>query len=225
MVDVKIGKNCTIEKGVILGYDKLSKLRKEFEGKDKTVIIGDNVKIREGSIIYAGCTIGDNAHIGHNTTLREFTRLGKNSSIGSNVVCEGYTYIGDFTTIHAQTHITAKMSIGDYVFIGPNVTTMNDKRIRYYRPEITDSEDQGAIICDGVAIGGGAIILPQVKIDIGCIIGAGALVSKDCKRFGVYIGQPAKRYRHVQREEVVEYLKEFYRVFIVETYGLDKDGY
>ena len=221
--EVIIGKGCKIEDNVIIGYANLTKLREGY--KIEPVVIGDNVTIRSGSIIYSGCVLNNNAHIGHNSVLREFTRLGNNSSIGSNVVCEGYTYIGNYSTIHAQTHLTAKLSIGDYVFIGPNVTTMNDKRIRYYRPEIVDSEDQGAIISDGVAIGGGAIILPQVKIDMGCLIGAGALINKDCKRFGVYIGQPAKRFRHVQREEVVEYLKEFYRVFIIETYGLDKDGY
>jgi len=59
MVDVKIGKNCVIEDGVTLGYDNLSKLRKDFENKSKAVVIGDNVKIRKGSIIYAGCTIGN----------------------------------------------------------------------------------------------------------------------------------------------------------------------
>jgi len=221
--EVIIGKDCKIEDNVILGYANLTKLREGY--KIEPVIIGDNVTIRSGSIIYAGCILNNNSHIGHNVVLREFTRIGKNSSIGSGVICEGYTSIGDYTTVHAQTHLTAKLSIGDYVFIGPNVTTMNDKRIRYYRSEMKDSEDQGAIILDGVAIGGGAIILPKVRIDMGCIIGAGALVTKDCERFGVYVGQPAKRIRHVERVEVVDYLQEFYRVFINEVYGREGEGY
>lgn len=223
MVEVHIGKNCQIEEGVILGYDKLTKLREGY--KIQEVFIGDNVRIRAGSVIYAGCIINDNVHIGHNVVLREFTRIGHDSSIGSGVICEGYTFIGDYTTIHAQTHLTAKLSIGDYVFIGPNVTTMNDKKIRYYRSEIKDSEDQGAIIKDGVAIGGGAIILPRVKIDMGVIIGAGALVTKDCERFMLYIGSPAKKFRHVEREEVVDYLQDHYRNFINEVYQRDQDGW
>src|SRR3989304_10486110 len=186
--EVIIGKDCKIEDNVILGYANLTKLREGY--KIEPVIIGDNVTIRSGSVIYAGCIIGNNSHIGHNVVLREFTRIGKNSSIGSGVICEGYTSIGDYTTVHAQTHLTAKLSIGDYVFIGPNVTTMNDKRIRYYRSEMKDSEDQGPIIGDGVAIGGGGVILPKVKLDMGCIIGAGSIVTKDCERFRVYIGSP-----------------------------------
>lgn len=225
MIKVIIGKNCKIEDGVILGYDKLSKLREGYEKRDMTVCIGDNVRIRAGTVIYAGCVIGNNSHIGHNVVLREFTRIGHDSSIGSGVVCEGYTFIGDYTTIHAQTHLTAKMSIGDYVFIGPNVTTTNDKRIRYYRSEMKDSEDQGAVIGDGVAIGGGAIILPKIKIEMGVIIGAGSIVTKNCDRFRLYVGSPAVKIRLVEREEVVDYLRESYREVFNDVYQRDEDGW
>lgn len=214
--DLVLGRNCKIEKGVIIGYDKLSKLRKGFEEKDKTTIIGDNVRIRAGTVIYTGCIIGDDSHIGHNVVIREFSTLGRNSSLGSGVVCEGYTHVGDYTTVHAQTHLTARMSIGNYVFIGPNCTTMNDRKIRYFRPNIEDSEDEGAVILDGVAIGGGAIIMPQIRIDMGCYIAAGSIVTKDCKRFGVYMGSPAIRVRHVEKEEVVDYLQPFYKQWLID---------
>jgi acetyltransferase-like isoleucine patch superfamily enzyme len=214
--NIIFGEECQIEKDVIIGYDKLSKLRKGFEDKDRTTIIGNNVRIRSGSVIYAGCIIGDDSHIGHNTIIREFSTVGRNSSLGSGVVCEGYSHVGDYSTIHSQTHLTARMSIGDYVFIGPNVTTMNDRKIRYYRPDIKDSEDIGPIIGDGVAIGGGAIILPQVQIDMGCLIAAGSIVTKRYTRFGVYMGSPAIRVRDVKPEEVVDYLKPFYNQWLIE---------
>jgi len=191
------GGNNNVEDHVHIGYNILSKLREGYE-PNSPVKIGRDVHIRAGTVIYAGCEIGNNVHIGHNVVLREFTKIGDNSSIGSGVVCEGYTRIGHHTTIHAQTHLTAKMNIGNYVFIGPKVTTMNDKRIRYYRPDIKDSEDCGATICDGVAIGGGAVILPHIFIQFGVIIGAGSVVTKDCKAFHVYIGVPAKEVRFVQ---------------------------
>jgi|SRR3972149_8117792 len=203
------GGNNNVEDHVHIGYNILSKLREGYE-PNSPVKIGRDVHIRAGTVIYAGCEIGNNVHIGHNVVLREFTKIGDNSSIGSGVVCEGYTRIGHHTTIHAQTHLTAKMNIGNYVFIGPKVTTMNDKRIRYYRPDIKDSEDCGATICDGVAIGGGAVILPHIFIQFGVIIGAGSVVTKDCKAFHVYIGVPAKEVRFVQKEEVVTYLREMY---------------
>ena len=209
-----IGTHHKIDDNVHIGYNRLSKLRKGYDRKNKAVIINDHVTIRSGAIIYAGSIIGENSHIGHNVVMREFTRIGKNSSLGTGVVCEGYTSIGDFTTVHAQTHLTARMSIGDYCFIGPNVSTMNDRRIRYHRPLIVNSPDLGPIIGDGVAIGGGAIILPAVQVQMGVLIAAGAIVTKKCKLFHVYMGTPAKQYRIVTLDEVVEYLVPHYKTYL-----------
>ncbi|GAJ12114.1 unnamed protein product, partial [marine sediment metagenome] len=170
-----MGKNCIIESDVNIGYNELTKLRKGYNEGAK-VWLGDNVHIRTGSIIYSGCKIGNNVHIGHDTILREFTTIGDHSSIGSLVMCEGYTTIGHHTVIHSQCNLTAKMRIGNYVFFGPNVMTSNDRKVRYCRPDVKDSEDCGPIVADGVVIGTGAIILPQVVIKMGAIIGAGAVV-------------------------------------------------
>jgi len=57
MVDVQFGEHCHFEEGVILGYDKLSKLREGYE--PEPVMIGNNVRIRAGTVIYAGCIIGN----------------------------------------------------------------------------------------------------------------------------------------------------------------------
>jgi len=194
--------NNIVEDNVHIGYNRLTKLRKGYK-PNSPVKIGKNVHIRAGTIIYAGCEIGNNVHIGHNVVLREFTKIGNYSSIGSDVVCEGYTTIGHHTTIHAQTHITAKAIIGNYVFIGPKVTMMNDRKIRYYRSKVK-SEDCGPTIGNGVAIGGGAIILPEVTIGKGSIIGAGSVVTKNVPELEVWLGNPAKYYREVWSEEVID---------------------
>jgi len=204
------GKNCRIEKGVILGYGSLTKLREGYQ-PTSPVVLGDNVHIRPHSIIYNGCKIGSHVHIGHNSILREFTEIGDHSSIGSLVMCEGYTKIGHHSIVHSQTHLTAKMEIGNYVFIGPKVTTANDRRIRYFRPSITDP-DQGPIIEDGAVIGAGAAILPKVRIGKGAFVAMGAVVTKDIPSFKLVIGIPAKVIRHVNRDEVVEPLQGDYDI-------------
>lgn len=50
-------------------------------------------------------------------------------------------------------------------------------------------------IGDGVWIGARATILPGVTIGDGCVIAAGAVVSRDCEPRGVYAGVPARRVR------------------------------
>ena len=204
------GKNCKLEKGVILGYGSLTKLREGYK-PTSPVVLGGNVHIRPYSIIYNGCKIGNHVHIGHNSILREFTEIGDHSSIGSLVMCEGYTKIGHHSIVHSQTHLTAKMEIGNYVFIGPKVTTANDRRVRYFRPDITDP-DQGPIIEDGAVIGAGAALLPKVRIGKGAFVAMGAVVTKDVPPFRLVIGVPAKVFRHVNRDEVVEALQGDYYI-------------
>jgi acetyltransferase-like isoleucine patch superfamily enzyme len=202
-----LGKDVIIETGAIIGYSRLTKLREGY--KLEPTIIGDGTIIRTGAVIYAGCTIGKHCHIGHNTVVREFTKMGDYSSLGSNVVVEGYTKIGHHTIIHSQSHITAKMTIGNYVFIGPNITTANDRKLRYHRPEITE-EDEGPTVEDGVIIGAGAHILPKVHIGIGAFVAMGALITKDVRPWMLVMGVPAKEIRKIERSQVVSELLNFY---------------
>ena len=51
-------------------------------------------------------------------------------------------------------------------------------------------------IGDNVLIGSNATILP-VNVTSGCVIGAGSVVTKDCKIKGIYAGNPAKLIRKI----------------------------
>lgn len=57
------------------------------------------------------------------------------------------------------------------------------------------AQNKSIIIDDGTWVGGGTIILPSVHIGKGCVIAAGAVVSKDCDENGLYAGIPARRIR------------------------------
>ena len=58
-----------------------------------------------------------------------------------------------------------------------------------------DAFGKPIVIGDGCWIGTRAIILPGVTIGSGVIIGAGAVVTKDCEPDGVYYGNPARLIR------------------------------
>lgn len=205
LVPVKGGKNRQIGDGAIIGYNALTKLRFGYN-RNTPVTLGENVRIRPYAVIYSGCEFGNNVHIGHGSIVREFTKIGDDSSLGSYVVCEGYTTIGKNSIIHAQTHLTAKMIIGDFVFIGPKVTTANDRRVRWLRPDII-GDDKGPTIADGVIIGAGAALLPGVNIGEGAIVAMGAVVTKDVPSFSVVMGIPAQEVREVKLDEVATPLR------------------
>jgi len=187
--DVEIGDRTNIEDNTIVGYDNLTRLRRQYQRRARTVRIGNDVLIRPGSIIYAGCELGDHVTINSNVVVREFTRIGRNSFLGNGVVVEGYTQIGHHTAIHAQCHITAKAKIGNYAFLGPMVVTGNARRITWPKP---NRHEEGPTIQDGARIGLNASILPGVKVGRAAVVAAGAIVTKDVPPRKIVMGVPAK---------------------------------
>jgi acetyltransferase-like isoleucine patch superfamily enzyme len=185
----KIGRNTVIEHNAIIGYDTLTNVRRQYKGRKRTVLVGNNVLIRPNAIIYAGCQLGDFVAVNSNVVVREFTKIGANSFLGNGTVVEGYTEIGHHVAIHAQCHITANAKIGNYVFLGPMVTTANARRITWPAP---NPNEKGPVIADGVRIGAAALILPQVRIGKGAVVAAGAVVTKDVPPNKTVMGVPAR---------------------------------
>ena len=72
---VLIGKGSQVDVGAILGYPAA-------RGKGTDVItIGDNARIRSGSVIYSGSKIGANLQTGHNVVIREENEIGDDFAV------------------------------------------------------------------------------------------------------------------------------------------------
>lgn len=95
--------------------------------------------------------------------------------------------IGKNCKIQAFVFIPNGVTIGDKCFIGPHVCFTNDKN-----PPSNGKKWTKTIVEDNVAIGARAVILPGIKLEKGCKIGAGAVVTKDVARGTTVVGNPAK---------------------------------
>jgi acetyltransferase-like isoleucine patch superfamily enzyme len=142
------------------------------------VKLGKDVKIFDFVNLY-GCEIGDNSKIG------TFVEIQKNSSVGKN--CK----------ISTHTFICEGVHIGDNVFVGHNVTFINDKYPRSINEDGSmQSESDWKVvetyIKNGASIGSSATILCGVTIGENAIIGAGAVVTKDVPANTIAAGVPAK---------------------------------
>ena len=105
--------------------------------------------------------------------------------------------IGDNVSIHPMSYIEAYggITIGNDVSIAHNTTIMSVSH-NFDNAEIPINS-QGITgmpveICDNVWIGAKAVILGNVKVSRGCVIGASALVNKDTQENAVYAGVPAR---------------------------------
>ncbi len=86
-----------------------------------------------------------------------------------------------------------KVTIGDYVMIGPNVTLCTaghplDAETRYTYEEFA----KPIAIADKVWIGANVVVLPGVSIGYGAVVGAGSVVTKDVPENTVVVGDPAR---------------------------------
>jgi acetyltransferase-like isoleucine patch superfamily enzyme len=146
-------------------------------------------RIRSGTIIYADVSIGENFQTGHHVTIREQTQVGNHVVIGTNTVIDGYMTIGDFVKIESNCYIPTHVTIGNRVFFGPNVTLTNDRYPLKMRDEYAP---EGPVIEDGVALGGGVVVCPGVRIGKDSFVAAGAVVTKNVPANSLVKGVPGK---------------------------------
>jgi acetyltransferase-like isoleucine patch superfamily enzyme len=148
------------------------------------VKLGKNVIIRDFVNLY-GCTIGDDCKIG------TFVEIQKNAVIGSN------------TKISSHTFICEGVAIEDNVFIGHNVSFINDKYPRSTNPSgsLQTEADWQVVptrIKRGASIGTGSTILCGVVVGENAIVGAGSVVTHDVPANAVVAGNPARVIRKVK---------------------------
>lgn len=122
--------------------------------------------------------------------------VGKNVNIEKGAIFRSQVSIGDYSGIGVRCEIYGPITIGKYVMMGSEVVvyTQNHATSREDIPMQFQgyTEVKPVTIGDDVWIGRRVIILPGVKIGDGCVIGAGAVVSKDTPPYSVVVGNPAR---------------------------------
>ncbi len=216
---VFIDDNSIIQNNAIIGYDTItghfydqekSKTTKNNSGESQFhVVIGKNVLIRNGVVIYSDVEIGNNCWINHNAIIRENVKILNDCTIGSNTICENNISIGNNCVIHNNTMVCAETLIESCVFIGPGVSFTNNSPIGHLRDE--SSRIRGAKLRFGCAVGGGVTICPGIEIGEESIIAAGAVATTDIPSQIIVAGNPAKKIRDVGKQSLIkdEFRKKF----------------
>lgn len=158
---------------------------KERKNNANKIKLGRNSIIRSGTVIYGQCDIGENFQTGHNATIREYSIIGHNVSVGTNSDIQGNCKIGNYVRIHSGVFIAPNSQISNYVWIMPYVTVTND-------PYPPSNDMKGVFIDDYVVIAAKSVILPGIKLNKHCLVGAGSVVTKDLDEGVLAIGNPAK---------------------------------
>ena len=153
--------------------------------------IAPDVKLGKGVRIYGftnlyGCEIGDDVKIGTFVEIQKGVRIGARCKISSHTfICQGVELEND-------------------VFIGHNVTFIND-----LFPRATNADGQLQTEADwqcvptrvqcGASVGSGATLLCGITVGPRAVIGAGSVVTRDVPADAVVAGNPARVLRVLGR--------------------------
>ena len=124
-------------------------------------------------------------------------KVGKNSVVEQPIFCTyGYnTTVGDnfFMNVNGKLMDSGKITIGNNVFIAPNVSIITVEHAMDVVNRIAGLEYTHPVtIGDNVWICTGAINLPGVSIGNDSVIGAGSVVTKDIPPKSLAVGNPCK---------------------------------
>lgn len=142
-------------------------------------VIGQNVSLGVGCVIYHGVVIGDDCLIGDYAVIREGTIIGNRCVVGLHASVSYECVIGDDVRIMDGARVIGKTRIGSGTLIGVGVVMSNDRHVDPKNYEYNDAFIHGPIIGDHVMVGSGANLLAGIRIGDESVIAAGALVVKD----------------------------------------------
>lgn len=140
------------------------------------VKFGDNVTVVQPVNLY-GCAIGDGSFVG------PFVEIQKGATIGKRTRIQSHAFICELVTI------------GDDCFISHGAMFINDTFNTggpASKPELWRRTKIGNV----VSVGTSATVLPVTICDR-VVIGAGAVVTKDIREPGFYVGNPARLLRRL----------------------------
>src|SRR2546430_78036 len=156
-------------------------------------LIAPDVKLGKGVRIYSftnlyGCQIGDDVKIG------TFVEIQKGATIGNRCKISSHTFICEGVTLEEE------------VFVGHNVTFINDQ---YPRATTADAQLQTesdwrcvpTLVKKGASKTGRAHFLPPITVGEFAVVGAGSVVTKDVPPYSVVVGNPAKVLKMLPRRK------------------------
>ena len=141
------------------------------------ISMGNNVRIDDFCVLSAGVGgihIGDHVHV----------------AVYSSLIGAGRITLSDFCNISSRVAIYS--SSDDY-----SGATMTNPTVA---GEYTGALHADVFLGKHVIVGSGSVILPGLTLEEGVAVGALSLIRQDCKAYGIYAGNPARRIKERKRD-------------------------
>jgi UDP-2-acetamido-3-amino-2,3-dideoxy-glucuronate N-acetyltransferase len=142
------------------------------------------------AVIDEPCQIGAGTRIWHFSHVMKDSSIGNNCNIGQNVVISPQCRIGNNVKIQNNVSVYTGVILEDDVFCGPSMVFTNVINPRSFIGR--KSEFRTTLVRRGASLGANSTILCGVTLGAYCLVGAGAVVTRDVPDYAIVYGNPAR---------------------------------
>lgn len=197
--DVRIDDHATLGKHPMRAANSATTKEQALPG----LTLGDGCIVGTGVVLYRGAAIDGKVLMADLCTVRENVTIGRGTIVGRGVTVENVCTIGRYCKLESECYITAYSTLEDRVFVAPGVVTSNDNFVG--RTAERFKHFKGVTVRRGGRIGAGSVVLPGITIGEDALVAAGSVVTRDVPPRTIVLGQPAKVWREVPVEQLLEH--------------------
>jgi UDP-2-acetamido-3-amino-2,3-dideoxy-glucuronate N-acetyltransferase len=149
----------------------------------------DGVRVHPSAIVEPGAVLGEGTRVWAFAHVLPGARIGRDANVCDHVFIENDVVLGDRVTVKSGVQLWDGVRLEDDVFVGPNVTFVND---RFPRSKQYPEEFGRTVVRRGASVGANATILAGVTIGPHAMVGAGAVVTHAVPPHAIVTGNPAR---------------------------------
>jgi len=196
--DVRIDDHATLGKRPMRAANSATTQEQELAPLE----VGDGCIVGTGVVLYRGARLEGKVLVADLATVRENVAIGRGTIVGRGVTVENFCTVGRYCKLESECYITAYSTLEDRVFVAPGVVTSNDNFVG--RTAERFKHFKGVTVRRGGRIGAGAILLPGITVGEDALVAAGSLVTRDVPPRTIVRGAPARPWREVPTEQLLE---------------------
>lgn len=156
--------------------------------------------VHESSYVDDGAIIGKGTKIWHFSHVQGGAVIGENCSLGQNVNVAANVTIGNGVKIQNNVSVYEGVTLEDYVFCGPSMVFTNIRVPRSEFPQRGSEFYTKTLVRKSASIGANATIVCGVTLGEYCLIGSGAVVTRDVPPHALVVGNPGRIVGWVDRK-------------------------